>query len=67
LNYRNFNKPFLCKIQSLETWNLRDRDLQNQVSRLHHCKSTQVSRVCFWESVRGKYSRLHWNEKLCWK
>jgi len=26
LNYRNFNKPFLCNIQSLETWNLRDRD-----------------------------------------
>jgi len=28
LNYRNFNKPFLCKIQSLETWNFRDRDSQ---------------------------------------
>jgi len=26
LNYRNFNKPFLCNIQSLETWNSRDRD-----------------------------------------
>ena len=26
LNYRNFNKPYLCNIQSLETWNLRDRD-----------------------------------------
>ena len=26
LNYRNFYKPFLCNIQSLETWNLRDRD-----------------------------------------
>jgi len=26
LSYRNFNNPFLCSIQSLETWNLRDRD-----------------------------------------
>ena len=26
LNYRSFNKPFLCNIQSLETWKLRDRD-----------------------------------------
>jgi len=26
LNYRNFNNPFFCNIQSLETWNLRDRD-----------------------------------------
>jgi len=35
LKYKNFNKPFLCNIQSLETcslrdrnetWNLRDRD-----------------------------------------
>jgi len=26
LNYRNFNKPFPCNIQSLETWKLRDRD-----------------------------------------
>ena len=30
LNYRNFNKPFICNIQSLDTWNLwngdRDRD-----------------------------------------
>ena len=26
LKYRNFHKPFLCNIQSLETWNLRDRD-----------------------------------------
>ena len=25
LNYRNFEKPFLCNIQCLETWNLRDR------------------------------------------
>jgi len=42
LNYRNFTKPFLCNIQSLETyslrdqdetWNLRDRDLQKRVSR----------------------------------
>ena len=27
---RNFNKPFLCNIQSLETWNLRDRDRDTQ-------------------------------------
>jgi len=33
LNYRNFNKPFHCNIQSLETWNLRDRDSQKWVSR----------------------------------
>ena len=42
LNYRNFNQPFLCNIQSLETWNsrdrneawnLRDRDSQKWVSR----------------------------------
>jgi len=33
LNYRNFNKAFLCNIQSLETWNLRDRDSQKWVSR----------------------------------
>jgi len=26
VNYRNLNKPFHCNIQSLETWNLRDRD-----------------------------------------
>ena len=26
LKYRNFNKPFHCNIQSLETWNLRDQD-----------------------------------------
>ena len=26
LNCRNFNKPFLCNIRSLETWNLRDQD-----------------------------------------
>ena len=26
LNYRNFNKTFLCNTQSLETWSLRDRD-----------------------------------------
>ena len=47
LNYRNFDKPFICNIRSLETWNLRDRDrdedwnLQDRdrdlVSRLHHC------------------------------
>jgi len=36
LNYRNFNKPFLCNIQGFETWNLRDRDSQKCVSRLHH-------------------------------
>ena len=51
LNYRNFDKPFLCNIQSLETWNLRDRDetwnhrdqdrdSQKWVSRLHHCGIT---------------------------
>ena len=46
LNYRNFNKPFICNIQSLDTWNLwdgdrdrdktrnlRDRDSQKWVSR----------------------------------
>jgi len=26
LNYWNFNKPFLCNIQSLKIWNLRDQD-----------------------------------------
>ena len=36
LNYRNFSQPFLHNIQSLETWNLRDRDSQKWVSRLHH-------------------------------
>jgi len=36
LIYINFNKPFLCNIQSLETWNLWDRDSQKWVSRLHH-------------------------------
>ena len=30
LNYRNFDKPFLCNIQSLETWNLRDQDRDSQ-------------------------------------
>ena len=30
LNYRNFSKPFPCNIQSLETWNLRDRDQDSQ-------------------------------------
>ena len=25
LNSRNFDQPFLCNIQSLETWNLRDK------------------------------------------
>jgi len=36
LNYKNFTIPFLCNIQSLETWNLRDRDRNSQkwVSRL---------------------------------
>ena len=33
LNDRNFNKPFLCNIQSLETWNIRVRDSQKWVSR----------------------------------
>ena len=28
LNYRNFAKPFICNIRSLETWNLQDRELQ---------------------------------------
>jgi len=28
LNYTNFYKPFLCNMQSLETWNLRDWDLK---------------------------------------
>jgi len=26
LNSRNFNEPLICNIQSLDTWNLRDRD-----------------------------------------
>ena len=33
LNYRNFNKPFLCNIHNFETWSLRDRDSQKWVSR----------------------------------
>jgi len=37
LNDRNFNQTFLCNIQSLETWNLpdrdQDRDTQKRVSR----------------------------------
>jgi len=42
LNYRNFNKPFFCNIQSLETWNFETETRKNgsrdreQVSRLHH-------------------------------
>jgi len=28
---RNFNRLFLCNIQSLETWNLRDRDRDSQI------------------------------------
>jgi len=32
-NHRNFNKPFLCHIKSLETWSPRDRDSQKWVSR----------------------------------
>ena len=33
LNNRNFNKPYLCNFQSLETWKLRDRDSQKWISR----------------------------------
>jgi len=40
LNYRNFNKPFLCNVLSLETWNLRDRDSQKWVSRPRPCLET---------------------------
>ena len=56
LNYRNFNKPFLCNVQSLETWNfwdrdetwnIRDRDSQNGY-RDESRDRDQVSRLHHW-------------------
>jgi len=52
LNYRNFNKPFLCNIQSLktrnlrdrdETWNIRDLDLQKWVSTRLETPSLEIT------------------------
>ena len=43
LNYKNFTKPFLCNIQGLETWNLRDRDSQKCVSRPRPSLETPIT------------------------
>jgi len=58
LNSRNFNKPFLCYIQSLETWklrdreetsNFRDRDSQKWVSRPRPSLETpSLDWLCCW-------------------
>ena len=45
LNIRNFNKPFLCNIQSLETWNLRDRDREETWNLRDRNSEKWVSRL----------------------
>jgi len=65
--YRDFNKPFLCNIRSLETWNLpdrdetwnlRDRDSQKWVSRPRRILETP-SLMLLWLKITPTY----WNTK----
>jgi len=72
LNHRNFNKRFLCNIQSLETWNLRDQDSHKWVSRrvsrfglgLHHWSRDSITgqyncAIVFWTKSQWP-TKLHW-------
>ena len=59
LNYKNFNKPFLCNIRSLETWNLRDRDEQEWVSRrVSRLTGNQCDRRMGWSALANKINAI---------
>jgi len=70
LNYRNFNKSFICNIQSLETRNLWDRDSEKWVSRrvstetksrdsitVTYTSIIKLYAVCFWICDNQRYSK----------
>jgi len=60
LNYINFNKPSLCNIQSLDTWNLRDRNSQKLVSRQVCSPRPSL------ETVTGIYAFLYCKMLVFW-